>query len=260
MDANSLWREGSVGVHRQTIASGWLSGASTVRLYLNLWLLMLLIAGFARSPAYAACDGCVAPIAKEWLYQAATCASYIPPQGFSPNEGYIVAAVQDAIDNCPQFSGFNDTGWPETVQYFGGSCGGGTDVPKYALGIERYNRRQITSGCGGYTIDRNRGIGCPGNTIRYYDYLENHYYNLCKAVDNQVSDDKNMGPTCPGKGENKDGKEGSGSGGNPSSAGNPINVAFGNKVQVETDLAPGSLTGLGIARYYNSKHIDTDSV
>lgn len=221
--------------------------------HISLWVALILVIGLTPLTVFGACDGCIAPIATEWRYRAASCSSFIPPEGESFNEAGIIEQVQDAIDNCPAFTGYDDTGWPATGRYFGGICGGGTNVPKYSMDIERFNKRAITSECGGYDIDRKRDVGCPGNTIRYYDNAVSYYYNLCKAEEDQVSDDKNLGvpQNCPAK--TAGGNDSPNSPGNPLLAGNPVNVAYGNKLQVETDLEPLPLTGLGITRIYNSK-------
>jgi RHS repeat-associated protein len=220
---------------------------------LSLWLTLILLIGFTPLTVFGACDGCITPIFSEWRYRAASCSDFIPSEGESFNEASIVEQVQDAIDNCPQFSGYDDTGWPATGQYFGGVCGGGTNVPKYSVGIERFNKRAITSGCGGYNIDRVRSVVCPGNTIRHYDNALSYYYDLCKAGDDEVSDDKNLGVPDNCSAQTAGGPGSPYTSGNPLLAGNPVNVAYGNKLQVETDLAPAPLTGLGITRVYNSK-------
>jgi RHS repeat-associated protein len=223
------------------------------RVHLSLWLALILLIGSTPLAVLGACDGCIAPIITEWRYRAASCSYFIPSEGFIHNEASIVELVQDAIDNCPKFSGYDDSGWPATSQYFRGICGGGTDVPKHSMGIERFNKRSIKSECGGYNIDRLRNIGCPGNTIRHYDNAVPYYYNLCKADDDEVSDDKNLGVPDDCSAQTAGGPGSPYTYGNPLLAGNPVNVAYGNKLQVETDLAPSPLTGLGITRIYNSK-------
>ena len=253
MDAEILKVELSAGNRKHYRVLACYPEVLNWRVRLSLWLVLLLLIGPAPLTVFGACDGCVAPITTEWRYRAASCSDFIPPEGESFIEAGIVEQVQDAIDNCPQFSGYDDTGWPATGQYFGGICGGGTNVPKFSMGIERFNKRAITSECGGYDIDRVRSVGCPGNTIRHYDNAVSYYYNLCKAEDDEASDDKNLGVPRGCHAKTGDGASSPFTSGNPLLAGNPVNVAFGNKLQVETDLAPSPLTGLVITRIYNSK-------
>jgi RHS repeat-associated protein len=216
---------------------------------LFFWLMPAIVMASVPLKLLAACDGCITPITGEWRYQANSCSSFIPPEGYIHDEASLVEQVRDATDNCPEFTVFTDTGWPVTSQYFGGICGGGANVPilDATFQIERYNRRAITSECGGYDLHRWRDIACPGNTIRHYDNAVPYYYRLCKAEDHIVSRDKNLGvpKRCA--------METAGSEGNPSIVGNPVNVAYGNKLQVETDLAPTPVTGLDIRRIYNSR-------
>ncbi|UCC56353.1 MAG: RHS repeat protein, partial [Gammaproteobacteria bacterium] len=80
-----------------------------------------------------------------------------------------------------------------------------------------------------------------------------YYYRLCKAEDDEVSNDKNLGVPKQCATETVGGSGSPFAHGNPLIAGNPVNVAYGNKLQVETDLAPTPVTGLGIHRFYNSK-------
>jgi hypothetical protein len=170
MDAEILWAELPACDNETYITSICYRGVSSRCSRAALWsLLMLLMVSIPMTPVWGACDGCITPVFTEWRYRAASCSSFIPPEGESFNEASVVEQVQDAIDSCNQFSGFNDTGWPVTGQFFGGICGGGTNVPQYSSGIERFNKRAITSECGGYNIDRKRNVGCPGNTDRNFE-------------------------------------------------------------------------------------------
>ncbi|MDH3885670.1 MAG: DUF6531 domain-containing protein, partial [Desulfobacterales bacterium] len=254
MEAEILWTELPACDNDFYSTSVCFRGAANCINNFFLWLAPLMLMVSVPLNVMAACDGCIAPIVGEWRYQANSCSYFIPPEGTTYDEASLVEQVQDAIDNCPQFSGYNDTGWPVTGLYFRGICGGGTDVPKLdAMGLERYNRRAITSECGGYDLHRWRNNGCPGNTIRHYDNNVPYYYRLCKAEDDVVSNDKNLGVPKQCSTETVGSSSSLFTSGNSLIAGNPVNVAYGNKLQEETDLAYSPVTGLGISRIYNSK-------
>ncbi|MGD2136899.1 MAG: RHS repeat-associated core domain-containing protein [Gammaproteobacteria bacterium] len=145
------------------------------------------------------------------------------------------------ILNAKCQSGLRESPWvdlefPES-EYHGHVCGGGTDYPKYAsyFNIENRNYRTIATveNCDGFGLSRYRPVSCPAGTTRIN--------SQCVIKAGAVSKNKSLGKmSCEA--------------GNPA-AGNPINVVFGNKVQVETDLDPSPLSGLGITRIYNSRDI-----
>lgn len=206
-------------------------------------LMLILVLPACPSVGNAACAMCIAPEFGEWKYRANNCSNYIPSSfGYTGNEAGIVEAVYDALAYCN--SGFDETRWidldyPDQLQ-LGHVCGGSGYYPGYSSSfhLEDHNYRSIvaSNGCNGYGIHRIRDIFCPSGT-----FIKD---GLCQAQAGKPVADKNLGePDCRA--------------GNPASAGNPLNVAFANKLQVETDLEPSPLTGLGITRTYNSRDVRT---
>ena len=216
--------------------------AAFIRMWRELAARCCLSCMLAWTPqaAKAACDGCIAPAVGEWLYRAFNCNVNIPYDGFGymGNEAAIVQAVKDKLTAKCQ-SELRESAWvnlefPDS-EYHGHVCGGGTDYPKYSsyFNIENENYRSIVTveNCDGYGLRRQRAVNCPVGTARIN--------STCVMTPGVISKNKSLGEmSC---------REGS------PYAGNPISVVYSNKLQVETDLEPSSLSGLGITRTYNSR-------